>query len=209
MTDASPRFAQAVRTLPLVAILRGLRHTEAVGIATALVGLGWQLIEVPLNSPHPLASIEAMTATLPGALVGAGTVLTVSQVRDVHAAGGRLIVSPNFDPDVVRAAVALGLVCLPGVATISEAFAALAAGASALKLFPAEMLTPPVVKAWRAVLDPGTVLLPVGGITPDNMGAYRAAGANGFGLGSALYKPGQDAATVTVAARAFIAAWGR
>jgi len=209
MTDASTRFAQAVRTLPLVAILRGLRHTEAVGIGTALVGVGWQLIEVPLNSPHPLASIEAMTATLPGALVGAGTVLTVSQARDVHAAGGRLIVSPNFDPDVVRAAVALGLVCLPGVATISEAFAALDAGASALKLFPAEMLTPPVVKAWRAVLDPGTVLLPVGGITPDNMGAYRAAGANGFGLGSALYKPGQDAATVTVAARAFIAAWGR
>ncbi|MEP7299583.1 MAG: 2-dehydro-3-deoxy-6-phosphogalactonate aldolase [Burkholderiales bacterium] len=209
MNDVTTRFAQAMRTLPLVAILRGVRHTEAVGIGTALVGVGWQLIEVPLNSPHPLASIEAMTATLPGALVGAGTVLTASQVREVHAAGGRLIVSPNFDAEVVRAAVALGMVCLPGVATISEAFAALAAGASALKLFPAEMLTPPVVKAWRAVLDPGTMLLPVGGITPDNMGAYRAVGANGFGLGSALYKPGQDAATVAAAARAFIAAWGR
>jgi len=130
-------------------------------------------------------------------------------VRDVHAAGGRLVVAPNFDAEVVRAAVQLGMVCLPGVATITEAFAALAAGASALKLFPAEMLTPPVVKAWRAVLAPDTVLLPVGGITPAGMAAYRAAGANGFGLGSALYKPGQDAATVGAQARAFIAAWGR
>jgi len=203
------RFAQALRTLPLVAILRGIRPTEAVGIGTALVGEGWQLIEVPLNSPQPLASIEAMTATLPSALVGAGTVLTVAQVREVHAAGGRLIVSPNFDADVVRAAVKLGMVCLPGVATVSEAFAALAAGAHALKLFPAEMLTPPVVKAWRAVLDPHTALLPVGGITPAGMAVYRAAGANGFGLGSALYKPGQDAAEVGTQARAFIAAWGR
>jgi len=132
-----------------------------------------------------------------------------AQVRDVHAAGGRLVVAPNFDAEVVRAAVQLGMVCLPGVATITEAFAALAAGASALKLFPAEMLTPPVVKAWRAVLAPDTVLLPVGGITPAGMAAYRAAGANGFGLGSALYKPGQDAATVGAQARAFIAAWGR
>jgi 2-dehydro-3-deoxyphosphogalactonate aldolase len=203
------RYAQAMRTLPLVAILRGIRHTEAVSIGTALVGVGWQLIEVPLNSPEPLASIEAMSATLPSALVGAGTVLTVQQVRSVHAAGGRLIVSPNFDAAVVRAAVQLGMICLPGVATISEGFAALAAGAHALKLFPAEMLTPPVVKAWRAVLDPNTALLPVGGITPEGMEAYRAAGANGFGLGSALYKPGQDAATVAAQARAFIAAWGR
>ena len=203
------RYAQAMRTLPLVAILRGIRHTEAVSIGTALVGEGWQLIEVPLNSPKPLASIEAMSATLPSALVGAGTVLTVEQVREVHAAGGRLIVSPNFDAAVVRLAVQLEMVSLPGVATISEAFAALAAGAHALKLFPAEMLAPPVVKAWRAVLDPNTALLPVGGITPEGMEVYRAAGANGFGLGSALYKPGQDAATVAAQARAFITAWGR
>ena len=207
--NPAQRFAQALRTLPLVAILRGVRHTEAVSIGTALVGEGWQLIEVPLNSPKPLASIEAMSATLPSALVGAGTVLTVEQVREVHAAGGRLIVSPNFDAAVVRLAVQLEMVCLPGVATISEAFAALAAGAHALKLFPAEMLAPPVVKAWRAVLDPNTALLPVGGITPEGMEVYRAAGANGFGLGSALYKPGQDAATVAAQARAFIAAWGR
>ena len=207
--NASTLFAQALRTLPLVAILRGVRHTEAVSIGTALVGVGWQLIEVPLNSPLPLASIEAMSATLPSALIGAGTVLSVAQVREVHAAGGRMIVSPNFDAEVVRAAVHLGMISLPGVATVSEAFAALAAGAHALKLFPAEMLTPPVVKAWRAVLDPNTALLPVGGITPAGMEPYRAAGANGFGLGSALYKPGQDAATVAAQARAFIAAWGR
>jgi 2-dehydro-3-deoxyphosphogalactonate aldolase len=130
-------------------------------------------------------------------------------VRDVHAAGGRLIVSPNFDADVVRAAVKLGLVSLPGVATVSEAFAALAAGAHALKMFPAEAMPPAVVKAWRAVLDPATMLLPVGGITPDGMAAFRAAGASGFGLGSALYKPGQGAAAVAAQARAFIAAWER
>ena len=203
------QYARALRTLPLVAILRGVPTADAVAVGQALVGEGWQLIEVPLNSPQPLASIEAMTAALPGALVGAGTVLTTAQVRDVHAAGGRLIVSPNFDAEVVRAAVALGMVCLPGVATISEAFAALAAGATALKLFPAEAIAPNVVKAWRAVLDPSVVLLPVGGITPDGMAAYRAAGANGFGLGSALYKPGQDAATVAAQARAFMSAWGR
>jgi len=202
-------FAQALRTLPLVAILRGLPNGDALAIGAGLAAEGWRLIEVPLNSPQPLASIEAMSAALPDALVGAGTVLTTAQVRDVHAAGGRLVVAPNFDAEVVRAAVQLGMVCLPGVATITEAFAALAAGASALKLFPAEMLTPPVVKAWRAVLAPDTVLLPVGGITPAGMAAYRAAGANGFGLGSALYKPGQDAATVGAQARAFIAAWGR
>jgi len=202
-------FAQALRTLPLVAILRGLPNGDALAIGAGLAAESWRLIEVPLNSPQPLASIEAMSAALPDALVGAGTVLTTAQVRDVHAAGGRLVVAPNFDAEVVRAAVQLGMVCLPGVATITEAFAALAAGASALKLFPAEMLTPPVVKAWRAVLAPDTVLLPVGGITPAGMAAYRAAGAKGFGLGSALYKPGQDAATVGAQARAFIAAWGR
>lgn len=205
--DTRDAFVHALRTLPLVAILRGIRPDEAASIGRALVDTGWQLIEVPLNSPQPLASIAALTAAVPTALVGAGTVLTSGQVREVHAAGGRLIVSPNFDAEVVRAAVSLGMVCLPGVATISEAFAALAAGASALKIFPAEAIAPNVVKAWRAVLDPATVLLPVGGITPDGMAAYRAAGANGFGLGSALYKPGQDAASVAAQARAFIAAW--
>lgn len=201
------RFAQAMATLPLVAILRGLPPVDALAIGQALQGEGWRLIEVPLNSPQPLRSIEALASALPGTLVGAGTVLTPQQVRDVHAAGGQLVVSPNFDIEVVRAAVQLGMVCLPGVATATEAFAALSAGAHGLKLFPAESIAPPVVKALRAVLSAGTVLLPVGGITPSSMAAYRAAGADGFGLGSALYKPGMGAGEVGANARAFIAAW--
>jgi 2-dehydro-3-deoxyphosphogalactonate aldolase len=201
------QFAEALNTLPLVAILRGLPAIDALEIGTALVDEGWRLIEVPLNSPQPLKSIETLAAAFPQALIGAGTVLTTQQVNEVHAAGGRLVVSPNFNADVVRAAVQLGMVCLPGVATASEAFAALAAGANGLKLFPAELITPPVVKALRAVLNADTVLLPVGGITPSNMAVYRTAGANGFGLGSALYQPGMGAAGVAHKARAFIAAW--
>ena len=201
------RFVEAMAALPLVAILRGLPPADARTIGSALQGEGWRLIEVPLNSPQPLCSIETLAHALPGALVGAGTVLTAQQVRDVHAAGGQLVVSPNFDPEVVRAAVQLGMVCLPGVATATEAFAALSAGAHGLKLFPAELIAPPVVKALRAVLGADTLLLPVGGITPSNMAAYRAAGADGFGLGSALYKPGMGASEVGANARAFIAAW--
>lgn len=201
------QFTAALRSLPLVAILRGLPVTDAAAIGAALVGAGWQLIEVPLNSPQPLRSIEVLAAAHPNVLVGAGTVLTAQQVGGVHAAGGRLVVSPNFDAGVVAAALESGMVCLPGVATASEAFAALAAGASALKLFPAEMITPAVVKALRAVLGTDTVLLPVGGITPAGMAAYRRAGADGFGLGSALYQPGMNAAGVARNARAFIAAW--
>ncbi|MES2099481.1 MAG: 2-dehydro-3-deoxy-6-phosphogalactonate aldolase [Pseudomonadota bacterium] len=205
--NPTDRFADAMAALPLVAILRGLQPTEALAIGHALAGVGWRLIEVPLNSPQPLKSIEMLAAAFPGALVGAGTVLTAQQVRDVHAAGGQLIVSPNCDAEVVRAAVQLGMVCLPGVATATEAFAALAAGAHGLKLFPAELITPAVVKALRAVLSADTLLLPVGGVTPSGMAAYRAAGADGFGLGSALYKPGMGAAEVGANARAFIAAW--
>ncbi|HEY9064341.1 MAG TPA: 2-dehydro-3-deoxy-6-phosphogalactonate aldolase [Burkholderiaceae bacterium] len=197
----------AMRRLPLVAILRGLTPEDAPAIGTALIDAGFALIEVPLNSPRPLASIAALAAQHPDALVGAGTVLTTAQVREVHAAGGQLIVAPNFDAEVVRAAVQLGMVCLPGVLTPSEAFAALAAGASGLKLFPAELFPPAGVKALRAVLSAETRVLPVGGITPETMAPYRAAGANGFGLGSALYKPGDDAAAVGAAARRFAAAW--
>ena len=167
----------------------------------------WRLIEVPLNSPQPLQSIEAMAAALPLALVGAGTVLTASQVRDVHAAGGRLVVSPNFNADVVREAARLGMVCLPGVMTATEAFGALDAGATGLKLLPAQMITPAVVKALRAVLPAQTLLMPVGGVTVDNMAAYRAAGASGFGIGSALYAPGMSASDVAGNAMKFIAAY--
>lgn len=201
------KFTAAVAAVPLVAILRGLPPADAVVVGRALVAQGLTIIEVPLNSPQPLTSIEALAAALPDALVGAGTVLTPQQVREVHAAGGQLIVSPNFNAEVVHTAVGLGLVCLPGVMTPSEAFAALAAGASGLKLFPAEIITPAAVKALRAVLPGDALLLPVGGITPASMDAYRAAGASGFGLGSALYRPGMAAADVARQAAVFVQAW--
>ena len=183
------RFDRALGELPLVAILRGVTPPEVAAIGRALVDAGWSLIEVPLNSPRPLDSIDALVQACPSALVGAGTVLTPQQVREVHAAGARLVVAPNFDARVVAAARALEMVCLPGVATPSEAFAALAAGASGLKLFPAEMFAPAVLAALRAVLDPSVVVLPVGGITATHMAGYRRAGASGLGLGGALYRP--------------------
>ena len=197
-----------LESLPLIAILRGLTPAEAPAIGDALFDAGFRVLEVPLNSPDPLASIAAVAARYGGrALVGAGTVLTLDQVAEVAAAGGRLIVMPHADVALIRAAKAAGLWCVPGVATPTEAFAALAAGADALKLFPAELLTPPALKALRAVLPRELKLLPVGGITPQNLGPYVAAGANGFGLGSALYKPGSAAPEVAANARAFIAAW--
>lgn len=204
---AASTFATEIARLPLVAILRGLPSADAEAVGGALVGAGFGLIEVPLNSPHPLHSIEVLSSGQPEALVGAGTVLEPRQVREVHAAGGRMVVAPNFNPDVVRTALDLGLVCLPGVATPTEAFAALAAGAHGLKLFPAEMFGAAALKALRAVLSPETVLLPVGGITPETMGPFRDAGATGFGLGSAIYKPGMAAAEVGANAQRFVAAW--
>jgi 2-dehydro-3-deoxyphosphogalactonate aldolase len=199
-------LAQAMAQLPLIAILRGLTPAEAPAIGDALVGSGFAIIEVPLNSPEPLHSIDVLTRQFPHTLIGAGTVLNVQQVKDVHAAGGRLVVSPNFNPAVVAQALALNMVVLPGVATPTEAFAALDAGAHGLKLFPAEMITPATVKALRAVLPKTAALMPVGGITPDNMAAYRAAGANGFGLGSALYAPGKSASAVQQQAEVFACA---
>ena len=200
-------LAQAMAQLPLVAILRGLTPAEAPAIGDALVSSGFALIEVPLNSPDPLQSIATLAMQCPQALVGAGTVLDAQQVQEVHAAGGRLIVAPNFNPAVVAQALSLGMVVLPGVATPSEAFAALDAGAHGLKLFPAEMISPGVVKALRAVLPASVPLLPVGGIGPDNMGAYKKAGASGFGIGSSLYKPGQSATQTLAAAHHFIHHW--
>jgi 2-dehydro-3-deoxyphosphogalactonate aldolase len=201
------KFAAAMARLPLVAVLRGLRPAEAPEVGQALVQAGWSLIEVPLNSPEPLQSIAALSRLLPDALIGAGTVLDAPQVREVHAAGGRLIVAPNFNAVVVREARRLGMACLPGVLTASEAFAALRAGANGLKLFPAEMIPPTAVKALRAVLPGDTLLLPVGGIAVGNMEPYRAAGADGFGIGSSLYKPGMAAAEVEQTALDFKAAW--
>ena len=198
---------QSLQQLPLVAILRGLSPDEAPAIGHALVDAGFVLLEVPLNSPQPLRSIETLAAQHPDLLIGAGTVLRAQDVREVHAAGGRLIISPHFDAEVVQEALRLGLACLPGVATPSEAFAALKAGAHALKLFPAEMIGPSVVKALRAVLPASVPLLPVGGVSPDNMAAYRQAGASGFGIGSALYKPGQSTPDTAAAGQRFIQSW--
>jgi len=201
------RFQNACQDLPLVAILRGLTPPEAPAIGQALTDAGFRLLEVPLNSPSPLDSIATLARQHKQALVGAGTVLTPAQVRDVHAAGGRLIVSPNFDAEVVREAVRLQMVCLPGILTPTEAFAALAAGAHGLKLFPAELTSPAVVRALLAVLPPGTSLLPVGGVSVDNLAAWRAGGAAGCGIGSALYRPGRSAEAVYQSAAAFADAW--
>lgn len=200
-------FYAAMRDLPLIAILRGLTPAEAPDVGAALVDAGFSLLEVPLNSPEPLRSIEALRARCPQALVGAGTVLNAEQVRAVHGAGGQLIVSPNFNAEVVQASAQQGLISLPGVLTPTEAFGALTAGATGLKLFPAELASPAVVKALLAVLPAGTPLMPVGGISPDNMAAWRAAGSAGFGIGSALYKPGKAATQVHADAQRFVAAW--
>jgi 2-dehydro-3-deoxyphosphogalactonate aldolase len=195
-----------LQDLPIVAILRGLTPAEAVPALDALAGAGIRIIEVPLNSPRAFESIRLMASRAgEDLLIGGGTVLTIEDARAVAAAGARLMVAPNGDPPVIAAAKGLGLVALPGVATPSEAFAALAAGADALKLFPGEMLPPAVLKAWRAVLPPGTLLLPVGGVGPANMADYRLAGAAGFGIGSALYKPGMAIGELAAAARDLVA----
>jgi 2-dehydro-3-deoxyphosphogalactonate aldolase len=198
------------RDLPLVAILRGVTPDEVGTVGLALHDAGFRVIEVPLNSPEPLKSIRRLSARLGReCLIGAGTVLTEAQVAEVRAAGARLVVSPNAHPSVIRATKAAGMFSLPGVATPTEGFAALEAGADGLKLFPAEQAGPPVVKAWRAVLPRSVVLLPVGGITLEKMAAYVAAGATGFGLGSALYAPGMAVEDVSRNAEAFHAAWTR
>ena len=191
---------------PLVAIIRGVTPGEAVAIGQAIFDAGIRIIEVPLNSPEPLKSIERLAAEFgERALIGAGTVLQAGQVADVEAAGGRIIVSPNTDPSVIEASAAAGLVSSPGYFTPSEALAALAAGATALKLFPAEAASPAVLKAQRAVLPPDVPLIVVGGVAPDNMQPWLDAGAAGFGLGSGLYKPGQSADETAAKARAYVA----
>ncbi|WP_294282989.1 2-dehydro-3-deoxy-6-phosphogalactonate aldolase [uncultured Sphingomonas sp.] len=207
MTDPATRFAEAFAACPLVAVLRGLTPDEAAPIGDALVDAGFTLLEVPLNSPDPLASIAELAKRYAGrAIVGAGTVLSPQDVAAVADAGGALIVSPNTDPAVIRASVERGLISLPGYFTPSEAFAALHAGAHGLKLFPAEGAAPAFLKAQRAVLPKATKVLAVGGITPDTMPQWHAAGTDGFGLGSNLYRAGKSAADVARDAAAFVQA---
>lgn len=201
-------LAEALKRCPLIAILRGVTPAEADAIGDALVGAGFAIVEVPLNSPEPCRSIERLARRLGDrALIGAGTVMSAADTAQVAAAGGRLIVMPHSDPAVIRAAKAAGLVVMPGVATPTEAFAALAAGADALKLFPAEALPPPVVKAWRAVLPIAVGLIPVGGIGAASFAPYLKAGASGFGIGSTLYAPGKPADAVGADAVKLVTAW--
>ena len=200
---------EALDRLPLVAILRGLQPARAIEVGEMLVDAGFRVIEVPLNSPQPLQSIERLATALGDrAIIGAGTVLESADIGAVASAGGRLIVMPHADCSLIRQVDHLGLFCIPGVATPTEAFAALKAGADALKMFPAEAMPPAVVKAWRAVIRPPIKLLPVGGITPEGMAAYFEAGASGFGLGSALFKPDLSLSTVRVNAETFVDAIG-
>ncbi len=202
-----PDLGAALTTCPIVAILRGVKPDEVDAIGDALIEAGITVIEVPLNSPQPFASIERLAERHGArALVGAGTVLEAADVARVKEAGGQLVVAPNFDADVVRAARAAGLASLPGVMTPSEGFAALKAGADGLKLFPAEIIPPAVFKAWRAVFAPDTLLLAVGGVGVDNVRSYAEAGASGYGIGSALYKPGRPAAEIGKLARTLVAA---
>jgi 2-dehydro-3-deoxyphosphogalactonate aldolase len=195
----------AFEACPLIAILRGVTPADAADHGRALYEAGFRIVEVPLNSPQPFDSIAAIRQALPpDAIVGAGTVLRAEFVHQVKQAGGELIVMPHADPEVVLAAKSQAMACSPGVATPTEAFIALKNGADVLKMFPAEQLGCQVVKAWRAVIATQVPLVPVGGITPDNMGPFLTAGANGFGLGSALFKPGQSAAITASHAKAFI-----
>lgn len=200
-------FRTYLEECPLIAIIRGVGPDEAEAIGEAICDAGIRIIEVPLNSPDPVTSIRLLAAKFGDrALIGGGTVLTPEQVAEVERAGGRLIVSPNTNVEVIAETVAAGLVSCPGYLTPSDAFDAIEAGATALKLFPAEGASPAVLKAQRAVIPQEIPILVVGGIRPNNMRPWRDAGADGFGLGGGLYRPGQSAAETAEKARAYVAA---
>ncbi|MES3150765.1 2-dehydro-3-deoxy-6-phosphogalactonate aldolase [Sphingomonas faeni] len=208
MTTHRQAFDDAFAKCPLIAILRGVKPDEVEAIGDVLVDAGFTILEVPMNSPDPLDSVARLARRFEGhAVVGAGTVLRVEDVEAVGAVGGTLIIAPNANVRVIAAAAEHGYVALPGIATPTEAFAALEAGAAALKLFPAEAAGPNVLKAMRAILPKDTRVLPVGGIVPEVMAEWCTAGAAGFGLGSALYAPGMTAANVAARAAAFVTAF--
>ena len=207
--SARELFDRHFEPCPLIGIIRGVTPADAVGIGKALLDGGIRIIEVPLNSPEPFASIGAIADAIgEEALVGAGTVLDPADVQKVKQAGGRIIVSHNMNPAVIAATVEAGMISSPGIFTPTEAFAALEAGAHALKLFPAEAASPAVVKALKAVLPNDVPLIIVGGVTPESIGAWLDAGADGFGLGGGLYRPGQSAEETLAKARAYVAAVG-
>ncbi len=198
-------FEDALKACNLIAILRGITPEEAEPVGEALIQAGWRIIEVPLNSPQPLKSIEMLVKRFGDkALIGAGTVLTPEQVADVAATGAKVIISPNANLSVIETTASRGMISLPGVATPTEAFAAIGAGATGVKAFPAEAIPPIIIKAWKAVLPKQIPVFAVGGVTPDNMKPYIEAGAAGFGIGGSLYKPGDDVAAVADKAKRFI-----
>lgn len=206
--NGSPSLKAALSALPLIAVLRWITPQEVEDVTAVLVEAGFGLIEVPLNSPDPLNSIERLARRF-GAetLIGAGTVMSPSDVTRVRNVGGTLIVMPHADVAVVKAAHEQSMACFPGVSTPTEGFAALQAGADGLKVFPAEAISPAVLKAWRAVFSNDIPLLPTGGISPESFPAWLAAGASGFGIGGNLYRPGRSLAEIRANAKAFVDAW--
>ncbi len=204
------QWRDALKTLPLVAILRGIRPSEALAVGEMLMEAGFKIVEVPLNSPDPFDSIKLLVQSLgPRAIVGAGTVLTVPDVETLKAVGGQICISPNANPAVIRRAKALGLISFPAFFTPTEAFSAIEAGADAIKLFPAELAGTTGLKAMKAVLPKTVPVFPVGGVNPDNMQDFIEAGAAGFGIGSAVFKPGDTPETVYKKAKAFVDGWQR
>jgi len=208
MNSVNDLWQRTQSQLPLIAILRGIQTHEVLSVAGALQEVGYCCLEVPLNSPEAFRTIEILAREFgEEMLVGAGTVLTEeAAVRSIDA-GSKLLVAPNLDESVARQCESKECVFCPGIATPTEAFSALKLGATALKLFPAELITPPVVKAMRAVLPHSAVALPVGGISPENMLSYYKAGANGFGLGSGLYKPGKSISAIKIDAQRYVSSW--
>ncbi len=204
------KLEDALEACGIVAILRGVTPGEVVAVSQVLYDAGIRVVEVPLNSPEPFVSIEKLTKAFEGRMVvGAGTVLSVQDVNVLKAHGGQISVSPDCNEAVIARAVEIGLDPLPGVFTPTEAFAAIRAGAKHLKLFPAEVASPAMIKAWKAVLPKHVKVYAVGGVTPENMGDWLAAGASGFGIGSSLYKPGSNLAKVSESAHSLVSAWKR
>lgn len=208
-SDVTIRFAEAIAAMPIVAILRGVKPDEVIAVAQAIYDAGVRVIEVPLNSPDPFTSIANLAAHFGDrAIIGAGTVLTVEDVTRCKAAGAQIIISPNMNPDVIRATVAAGMISAPGCLTPTEAFAALDAGANAVKLFPGELISAAAVKAMRAVLPKDAIVLVVGGVSAELVSSYREAGASGFGIGGGIYRVGYSAGQAGANAAAFVAAIG-